>query len=116
MPLAIEIEIGSVLADGWLDDTPAGRALFAAMPVEAPFEELDGCFEVELPVVDAGPLPAPAAAAAGQIVYDAARRMVALVLAPTASTRGRPVVGGVTSPTPDILAQSGEILIRLDRA
>jgi hypothetical protein len=114
--LTIEIEIGSVLADGALDDTPAGRALHAALPVEAPFEELDGCFEIELPVHDLGPLPSPAPAAAGQIAYDPARRVAVLVLAPTANTRARAVLGRITSPTEDILSQSGEILIRLERA
>ena len=112
MPLALEIEIGSLLVDAELDD--AAAALLDALPYEVPFEEKDGALMLPSPVaLEIAKIP-PAPPLPGRIAYLPDTRMLALVLLPApylALTIGR------YRCSPDELAsQAGEILIRLQKA
>lgn len=112
MSIAIEIEIGSLLVDAELIDE--ARCLADALPFEAPFEERDGAFLVKAPVpVDIAHVPARPAMP-GQIVYIPDTRMLALVLMPSPFLAQ--AIGKVKGSPDELSSQSGEILVRFQRA
>jgi hypothetical protein len=111
----IHIEIGSLLVEAELDDTPVADAVWAALPIDVPFETWDGAYAVALAAV----VPRWAVSTelpAGRIAYAVDSRSLLISWHRTLATEPLYLVGRVLDDPLPLADQSAEIMLRVIRA
>jgi hypothetical protein len=109
MARPLRIEIGTLLLDGEIDDTPLGEALAAQLPLESPFDYVRGSLIFPVSPLEVTGEPHPARP--GEIHYRPTEGHLVIQVTGTGEPGFR--VGTVAGAA-SLETQAGEILIRLE--